>query len=185
MERLEDEGTRQFLRDLEGQAHSMALVYEQLYLSDSLSRVGMEPYLQQLTSNVFASFGGLKGIGVAIDAPISLDVSQAMPCGLIVNELLSNILKHAFPPDFTGMPMIDIRIREDGESCELTVADNGIGMPVPGLSRDEKSLGLKLVDLWATHQLGSAVAWGGGIGTRFEMRFRMKGREAEKQAIEP
>jgi PAS domain S-box-containing protein len=168
---LADEGIRLFLRELEGQARTMSLVYEQLYQAEQLSRVDMAAYLRQLAINVMEAFGGQRDIRLHLDAAAWLDVAQAMPCGLIVNELLTNALKHAFPPGFSGQPAIDITLRQDGRQRRLTVRDNGVGFP-PGQDwRAGNTLGLRLVHLWATHQLGGTLDVDGQPGAAFTIAF--------------
>jgi two-component sensor histidine kinase len=129
-----------------------------------------------LTSNVLATFGGIRAIEISLDvAPLSLEVAQAMPCGLIVNELLTNSLKHAFPADFQGQPVIHVHLQTNGQSCVLTVADNGVGMP-PGYDwRAGRTTGLRLVNLWATHQLGGTLDVGEGTGTSYTAKFSVTG----------
>jgi PAS domain S-box-containing protein len=169
---IADEATRQFLKELEGQARTMALVYEQLYQSVNLARVQMAPYLQQLTYYISDTFGAQRMLQLNLNvAPIELDVAQAMPCGLMVNELFTNIFKHAFPPDFQGQPIAQIALQLDGETYRLTVADNGVGLP-PGLDwQASQSLGLHLVNLWATHQLGGTLAVSSDAGTIYTITF--------------
>ena len=172
-----DSPTRGFLQELEAQARSMSLVYEQLYLADNLSRVNMSTYLRQLISNVLDTYGRQLSMPVQIDAPHFLDVSTAMPCGLIVNELFTNILKHAFPADFTGQPLVEIKLSYSSTDKihRLVVSDNGVGLP-PGLDwQSQGSLGLRLVHLWATHQLGGSLQVGSTSGTRIEIQFSTKG----------
>ena len=170
---IPDEDTRLFLKELEGQARTMSLVYEQLYQSVNLAHVQMAPYLQQLTFNIVEMFGGPRKVQLNLDvAPITLDVAQAMPCGLIVNELVTNILKHAFPPEFQGPLTIHITLQDDGDSYRLTVADNGVGLP-PGYDwHASRSLGLRLVNLWVTHQLGGTLNVSGEPGATYAISFR-------------
>ena len=175
---IPDEGPRQFLKELEGQARTMALVYEQLYQSVNLARVQMTPYLQQLTFYVSETFGGPRAVQLHLDiAPIALDVAQAMPCGLIVNELFTNILKHAFPPDFHGQPTVHIALEYNGETYRLTVADNGVGLPPDYDWHASRSLGLRLVNLWATHQLGGTLTVRSEPGATYTITFRQAAGE--------
>ncbi len=169
---IPDNATRQFLKELEGQARTMALVYEQLYQSVNLARVQMGPYLQQLTYYISETFGSQRMVQPTLDiGSVELDVAQAMPCGLIVNELFTNIIKHAFPPRFQGQPLVQIALLLDGETYHLTVADNGVGLP-PGYEwQASRSLGLRLVNLWATHQLGGTLNVSGDPGTTYSITF--------------
>ena len=170
----QDAGTLQFLTELESQAHTMSLVYEQLYQSENLAQVNMAQYLRQLTANVLDTYGRRDAIHIQLDAPLALDVAQAMPCGLIVNELFSNILKYAFPPGFQEIPTVNITLRLEDETYHLTVSDNGVGFP-PGYDwRAAQSMGLRLVNLWVTHQLGGALTVSGKPGTTFAIAFDLK-----------
>ena len=180
---IQDDGTRQFLRELEGQTRTMSLVYEQLYQSENLARVSMAPYFQKLASNVLEVFGGGRDIQLNLDiAPLSLDVAQAMPCGLIVNELLTNSLKYAFPPKYKGKPAILIALKQAKKTYKLTVSDNGVGLPPEMNMRTSgslrpgsgKTLGLGLVDLWAVHQLGGKLEVVGKPGTVYSVSFAVE-----------
>jgi len=181
IERTGDAATRRFLQELQEQARTMSLVYEQLYQSDNLARVDMQPYLHRLATNVLEAFGEGRAIELSVEAaPLSLDVSLAMPCGLIVNELLTNALKHAFPPAFPGAGRIVIALQAAGEKYTLSVSDNGVGLP-PGLDwRQTQSQGLRLVNLWASHQLGGGLEADTRQGTTFRVTFvrQNEGRRA-------
>ncbi len=158
IDHLFDPYTIQFLREIQEQARTMSLVYEQLYQSDSLARVEMQIYLDKLTSNVLQAFGDGRFIEVQVDAAgIWLDVGAATPCGLIINELVTNALKHAFPPDFQGQPKIWVSFKRNEDHFALVVEDNGIGLPDNVELRQTRSMGLRLVKLWAVHQLGGQV----------------------------
>ncbi len=170
----QDSGTLQFLTELEGQAHTMALVYEQLYQSENLAQVSMSQYLRQLTANVLDTYGRRDGIQFHLDAALALDVAQATPCGLIVNELFSNIIKYAFPPGFTETPIVSITLRQEDGTYHLTVSDNGVGFPSGYDWRVGQSMGLRLVNLWVTHQLGGTLAVSEKPGTTFEIAFDLK-----------
>ncbi len=161
---IEDAQVRQFLKELEGQARTMALVYEQLFASDNLARVAMAPYLQRLTANIIETFGRSQDVSLQLTLdPILMDVSIAMPCGLIVNELVTNMLKYAFPAGFEGAPLIRVELLQvdfpagEGTRYHLEVADNGVGLAPGSESRPGRGLGLQLVRLWATHQLGGTL----------------------------
>lgn len=170
---IREEETQQFLKELGGQARAMSLVYEQLYQSENLSRVDMAPYLRQLVFQILEAMSGRRQIQLELDvASISMDVAEAMPCGLIVNELVTNILKHAFPPNFLRQPEIRVGLHKEADTYRLTVGDNGIGLPSVYDWRTSKSLGLRLVRLWATHQLGGAIQVTGDPGTFYTITFR-------------
>jgi len=169
---VHDAGTVQFLKELEEQARTMSLVYERLYQSESLAHIDMASYLQELAFNALQAFGGGHAIQMGLNVvPVSLSMELAMPCGLIVNELVTNALKHAFPPGFRGQPAIHIALQLAGEAYRLAISDNGAGLP-PGLDwRASRTLGLRLVNLWATHQLGGTLDVTSGPGTSYEVTF--------------
>jgi two-component sensor histidine kinase len=104
---------------------------------------------------------------------IFLDLNSAIPCGLIVNEIVSNSLKHAFPDGRTGKIKIVMKSFNKNE-IELTVSDNGIGIPDEVDFRDTKSLGLHLVSILAEDQLRGNLKLDKTKGTRFEIKFKAK-----------
>jgi len=171
---IEDRNIITFLTELEGQARAMSLVYEQLYQSENLARVDLASYLRQLTGNISETFGrnSMHRLELEVDS-ISVDVAQAMPCGLIVNELYTNILKHAFPPGYKGSPVARIELHQTGGEIRLSVADNGVGMPQDFDWRKSRSLGMRLVNLWVTHQLGGALEINNHTGTIFIITFKV------------
>lgn len=172
IERLEDAPTRQFLKELQEQARTIALVYEQLYQSETLAQVDMGPYLRRLASSVLRAFGAERNIELSVEATsLSLDVEVAMPCGLIVNELTTNALKHAFPPTFQGAARVRVELRREGETCTLLVSDNGVGLPPDLDRRGGETMGLHLVKLWATHQLGGSLNLVSPPGTTIQIIF--------------
>jgi two-component sensor histidine kinase/PAS domain-containing protein len=174
---LPDARTRLFVKELEGQARTMALVYEQLYQSENLARVAMGPYLQQLTAYVLRAFVTERMVQLSLDTPVSLDVATAMPCGLLINELLTNALKHAFPPGFAERPRVSISLQQNGNTYRLIVGDNGVGLPPDFQPHHSRSLGLRLVNLWATHQLGGTLDVTCSPGTVYTITFHADGEE--------
>lgn len=177
--RVQDAATLAFLAALEDRARTMALVYDQLFRCDNLARVDMARYLGDLANNVLKSFLRSRAVDLELDVgPVSLDVAQAMPCGLIVNELLTNSLKHAFPQPLPRRPKISVGFRMDAGRCALTVADNGVGLPEGTVPGNELTSGLGLVKLWASHQLGGTLEVRGGIGVTYTVRFDVERRGA-------
>jgi PAS domain S-box-containing protein len=164
------------LRELAVRIKSMALVHEKLYRSDNLARIDFQDYLEPLTSNLRTTFGVSDSVRCDIDAAgIEFGLDQAIPCALIINELVTNAMKHAFPmgKPVAGFATCDIRItvKMDGDECTLSVADNGIGLP-PDLDwRSCSSLGLRLVRMLGEHQLGGHILLDPTEGTRFILRF--------------
>jgi PAS domain S-box-containing protein len=168
-------------KDLQNRARSMALIHETLYRTKTYSRVDMDVYLSTLVGQVVQSYESAKSIKMFVDAyGITLDLSRATPGGLIINELLTNSLKYAFPPSFDcekirGAPcMITVSLTEDDGAYILTVRDNGIGLPGDLDIATTKTLGLKLVNFLAKHQLKASIEVHPEEGAEFRFRFRDK-----------
>ncbi len=172
IEKLDDKKVQIFLREIQEQARTMALVYEQLYQSDYLAKVDMDGYLNNLISNVIQAFGFDKDVSYQVAANnVSLDVEIAMPCGLIINELLTNSLKYAFPAEFEHKPVLNVEISYKDKLIIISVSDNGIGLPNNFDWENTDSLGLKLVNFWVKYQLAGTIKVDIENGTNFCINF--------------
>lgn len=174
-------------KDLQNRARSMALIHETLYRTKNYSRVNMDVYLSTLVGQIVQSYESEKSVNVLVDAHgITLDLSRATPGGLIINELMTNSLKYAFPPTFScetirGSPgTISVNLDQNEGTCILTVRDNGIGLPENLDIATTKTLGLKLVSFLAKHQLGASIEAQSKDGAEFRFRFRDKNSTAVK-----
>ena len=150
---------------------SMALIHDQLYRSKDLGTIDFADYIRSLAQNLLRSYApDPESVTLKLDLdPVSLGLDTALPCGLITNELISNSLKHAFPPGQRG----EIRVGLSGNSgstCELTISDNGTGLPADSELATVASSGLQLVAA-LTQQLGGALEVQRNGGTRFRLRF--------------
>src|SRR5262249_39849686 len=125
-----DEETAQIFRDMENRVHSMALVHESLYSSENLARIDFADYARGLAQDILASHGG-PGVPVLLKTelePVTMGADLAVPCGLILNELVSNAFKHGFPKGVGGE--IKLTLRSDmGGRYTLCVQDSGVGIP--------------------------------------------------------
>jgi two-component sensor histidine kinase len=133
--------------------------------------VSFGQYVRELTASLMRSYGaGAADIRVQVEMQdAALTIDTAIPCGLIVTELVSNSLKHAFPGGRGGEVAVSLQSDDQGEYC-LTVRDNGVGLP-PGLDpRESPSLGLQLVGTLAG-QLRATLDVHGDAGTAFVLRF--------------
>jgi two-component sensor histidine kinase len=129
----------------ESRVHSMSLAHELLYSSDNLSGINFQEYLEKLTEHISSKFTQTAGIEIKLQARnIKLQLDDAIPAGLVLNELVSNIYKHAFPDGGGGKIKITILQLPDNQ-YEMTIADNGIGFPEGFDWKTSKSLGLRLV----------------------------------------
>lgn len=166
-----DPRDRDLLLDSRNRIASMALVHEELYRSDDLSGVAFGDYLPRLASKLQAAFAVDVSLDLALDvAPLVLPVDIAIPCGLILNELIANTLKHAFPGRERGLLSVALR-REDG-LIVLEVADDGIGLPAPFEALGERTLGVQLVRS-LVQQLGGVLRQNEGAGTHLVISFQL------------
>jgi len=163
---IQDPNIRELFEESRNRIKAMGLIHETLYSSPNLAMIDMAAYIRSLTDQL----RGLYGEGITIDIrvhKILFDVDTAIPCGLILNELISNAIKHAFP---TGTGRILVELTEADAGVVLAVQDDGIGMP-PGIDpATTESLGLRLVDT-LVHQLDGHLQIGRGQGTRAAIRF--------------
>ena len=135
----------EILKESRGRVKSMAMIHEKLYHSSNLSRLNMAEYLNNLVGDILRSYSSVSSkVSSNVDVDdIYLNINTALPMGLMVNELVSNSIKHAFPE---GEGNINIKLEYDGEKYILTVSDNGIGLPEDVDPFESSSLGLKLVN---------------------------------------
>jgi two-component sensor histidine kinase/HAMP domain-containing protein len=159
----------------ESRIHSMALIHEQLCLSGDHTRINFRDYIDGLTRNVLASAGEMvRPVKVTLEVdPAPLDIDIAIACGLILNELLSNALKHAFPDGRGGTIAVTFACA-DGRAT-LVVADDGVGFPEsPSGQAPAPSLGLRIVTALVRQLHGTSFVDGQG-GTRFTLTFPIGG----------
>ena len=167
---FDDEAVLNFVRDGQNRVRSMALIHQDLYQAQRLDRVRFDYYLKQLTDHLKTVYQTeRRSIFVRIRAePVQLDVNTAVPLGLIVNELVSNALKHAFS-DAGGQ--VDIVLAGSAEHhCRLVIADNGTGLSE---AAHADSMGLKLVQ-GLVRQLGGTLQISTETGSRFKIAFLAK-----------
>ncbi len=151
---------------------SMSLIYELLYRSKNLSRVSIPDYVRMLTTELYRAYGTDPGkIRLHMDLDdLSLDIRQMIPVGLVLNELVSNSLKHAFPDRKSGK--IIITMKSDSENhITLTVADDGIGYSGSRSDIEEKTMGMNLVRMLVNHQLSGKYELKLENGTRHCITF--------------
>jgi PAS domain S-box-containing protein len=178
------ETTRLFLAELQEQARTMAVVYQQLYLSENLAQVEMGLYLRSLADNLIHAFAHNRRVSIDVEADAAkMDVETATPCGMIANELITNSLKYAFEGRDEGR--IRVALTQAQSGWELVITDDGKGLPSTFDLKNLTSLGLRLVKLWVTHQLGGTLEISSDSGgTTFRIRFspRQKSRPNPQSA---
>jgi PAS domain S-box-containing protein len=166
-----DPKVRALFEDSQQRIQVMALIHESLHQAGNVARIPAAEYIDRLSTRVFQAYnpsGDRVTLRVQVD-PIWLEVHTAIPCGLILNELLSNSLKYAFPGGQTGEITIAMRSAPEG-NVVLAVRDTGVGFPADVDFRRTDSLGLQLVCL-LTEQLGGAIELDRATGTQWILTF--------------
>ncbi|MGB8890886.1 MAG: sensor histidine kinase, partial [Methanoregula sp.] len=174
----DSESGRALRKDLQNRARSMALIHETLYRTGKFSNVDMSIYLKNLVDQIAQSYGIRSDIKIYVGVDGTLSIDRATTAGLIINELVTNSFKYAFPPDFDCMALrgapCTIRVslaKEDGTDV-LRVSDNGCGFPESFDPFSSKSLGLKLVNFLSRHQLLAEISIQRDKGTEFIFRLK-------------
>jgi len=169
---LVDERDLKTFKESQNRVRAMALIHEKLYGSKNLAKLDLASYVASLADHLFEAFGVDRST-VKLQAEvedIALNMDKAVPFGLILNELVSNALKYAFPEGRKGTVRIELRARQNGEVA-LSVSDDGVGLPAEVDFRDAKTLGLHLVRMLAW-QLQGSLEREDGPGTKFVIAFR-------------
>jgi PAS domain S-box-containing protein len=169
---INDPLSREIYKESQNRVITMALIHEELYQSEDLGQVQFGDYIQNLCNNLMISYGAdSKRIDLKVDAVrADLVVDTVIPCGLIINELVTNSLKHAFPEGGMGVITVTFRMLPD-ELFEMMVSDDGIGIPEDIDINSTSTLGMQLVTV-LVQQLGGTLEVRGDKGTTFIMTFR-------------
>ena len=167
---VSDEKLVSLYKETENRIHSMALVHENLYQSHDLSHIGLSQYVQNLVEDLIYSYGVSNAIETEIEVPsIEVNLETAIPLGLIINEMVSNSIKHAFP-DKKGKIMVKLEIDSD-ENLILMVSDDGVGLPKDSDIDSIKKFGLKLIQA-LIQQLDGKLTFESKNGTTFCIKFK-------------
>ena len=161
------------LKEGQDRIKSMALIHERFYQNDGLSKIDFDDYIKRLVENLLLS-SGIKPerIKTHVEADkISLDIDTAVPCGLIINELVSNSLKHAFGESNSGTLSVSLRYISES-MVRLIVSDDGIGLPEGFDIEKYDSLGMQLINA-LSNQLDGKLTLAPGKGTTFTMDFKV------------
>jgi two-component sensor histidine kinase/FixJ family two-component response regulator len=170
---VSDPQVRALFEDSQQRIQAVALLHESLSQANNIARIPAAQYIHRLSTQVFQAYappGDRITLSIQAD-PIWIAVQHAVPCGLLVNELLSNSLKYAFPGDQGGEITIALRATAEGQMV-LIVRDTGIGFPADVDFRHTHSLGLQLVCL-LTGQLGGTIELERASGTQWTLQFPM------------
>jgi two-component sensor histidine kinase/HAMP domain-containing protein len=167
----QDSNAVDMFRESQNRVRSIALIHEMLYQSKNLSKIDFSYYIKPITTHLMRTYGvDLSRIKLNINVKdVFLDLDSAIPCGLIINELFSNALKHAFPEGREGEVQIDF-FQDRNQEFTLLISDNGVGLPGGMEFKNTASLGLQLVNA-LVDQLGGVIVFEGRVGTSFRITF--------------
>ena len=169
----DEKDVQEILRNSQDRVKSIALIHETLYMSENIGKIDFDDYIRKLVTYLSQSYEGAAGrIAFNIDSDkTTLDIDTAIPCGMIMSEMISNSLKHAFPGDRRGEIYVGFHSKGEGQ-YELVVNDDGIGMNEADAKRG-KTLGVQLIDIFAK-QLKATLRLDTSQGTKYEMHFEGK-----------
>lgn len=168
--RLHDQRDLELFKEAQNRVKTMAMIHEMLYRSKDLSKINAADYVRSLTASLLKSYNTAPGtVGLTMEIEeISLDIDSIVPLGLIVNELVTNALKYAFPDKRKGE--IKVALRKVDQTVTLLVGDDGIGLPAGFDARKASGLGLELVES-LTAQLNGTLELDTARGTSFKISF--------------
>ncbi len=169
---IADLRSRELFMNSQNRVQTMALIHERLYQSDDLSKLDFAEYIPTLAESLFSTYKTEhQNIALRVDVEdLLIELDQAIPCGLMINELVTNALKYAFPNMEQGTISIGLRAVE-GDTIELNVVDDGIGLPEDISTRSEKSLGLQLINILTRQLRGQLEIKNPDRGTHFCITF--------------
>jgi two-component sensor histidine kinase len=161
--------TEEIFQESQDRVKAMSLVHEKLYRSQNLEKIDFAEYITSLVSILSASYER-RQIKFKLDlSDVYLDINTAIPCGLIINELVTNSIKHAFSDNQKGT--IYIKFSSEGDELKLIINDDGVGLPTDFDMEHAKSLGLLLVTS-LIQQLDGDMKIHTNNGTEFEITFK-------------
>jgi len=182
---IKDSRASEMFRESQNRVRSIALIHEKLYESKNLSDLDLTDHIRSLVSYLFRSYGAhpdriVPRVRVK-DGFLGMDT--AIPCGLIINELVSNSLKYAFPEGRQGEISVEL-LRDNDDRFTLVVSDDGVGFPKDLDFRNTATLGLQLVNT-LTDQLKGSIELRSHAGTKFALTFAAPGRKKEREDNDP
>jgi PAS domain S-box-containing protein len=168
---VKDSGTLGILKESQNRIKSMAFIHESLYQTKDFTSINFSEYVVNLANNLLHSYSNIEQeIKLKLDIQnVFLNLDLAIPCGLIINEIVSNALKYAFVEKHE-QPEISIQMKTDGENLTLVISDNGVGLPQKIDFRNTESLGLQLV-VTLTDQLNGTIELDSTNGTKYKIIF--------------
>jgi len=169
------------LNEFQGRAKSMAMVHNMLYQSGNLAKIDINVYFRELAEAQFYSMVYNRPVSLQTEiADVKVPFETALPCGMIINELITNAMKYAFPDNKpradSADPVCKIKITFElkDDIYIMTFSDNGVGFPREFDWRKTESLGLKLVNLWGGYQMAGSIETDLSGGLKFIIKFPVK-----------
>jgi two-component sensor histidine kinase len=166
-----DENTKNILNDSRSRIKSMSLIHESLYKYDNVSQIEFGKYIHTLCEDIKCTYASSLASTVKIKydlGEIHLNVTKAIPCGLLLNEVLTNSFKHAFIGKESGE--INVMFRENNNVCELEISDNGIGIGDNYNSASSQSIGMTLIEAFV-RQMKGKHEFINSNGTKLKLTF--------------
>lgn len=168
---IKDEKALDIFQESQNRAKSMAMIHERLYRTEGMREIEFDEYIRELATDIFHTYRLGPGIELELDLEhVKIDVNNAIPLGLIINEIVTNSLKYAFP-DGRGKLSIQFYRLKAKDEFELVISDDGVGLPEDFDFKKAKSLGLKLVNS-LTEQLDCSIELDRSHGTQFTIKFK-------------
>ncbi|MGA2184458.1 MAG: histidine kinase dimerization/phosphoacceptor domain -containing protein [Bryobacteraceae bacterium] len=170
-ELLPGSGMSRVLNESQRRVEAMAMIHERLHGTEDTDRVDFREYVEALARELFYAYGvNANRVALRLDlGAVELGLNQAIPCGLILNELLTNSVKYAFPEARNGEILVALGC-DESDRVTLRVADNGVGLPGGFDWKQSRSLGLRIVNILA-RQLDGTLQWEPGPGAAFALTF--------------
>jgi PAS domain S-box-containing protein len=167
---VEDEKTLAILRESQSRIRTMSFIHESLYRTKDFSEIDFTEYLTNLSKNLVSSYSVSSKVKLTLELDnVHLSLDQAIPCGLIVNEIVTNSLKYAFK-DIKNAEIF-VKIHENEETIQLIIGDNGIGLPDDYLAHASQTLGVQLIEA-LTDQIDGEMKIENKAGTKYLLTFR-------------
>jgi two-component system, sensor histidine kinase PdtaS len=169
---IKDKDDLEIFKESQNRVKSMAKIHEKLYQSESLAKINFADYVKSVEMDLFRSYGADPNrikLETNFD-DVQLNINTAIPCGLIINELITNSLKYAFPDARKGKININL-LKDEDDNFNLTLSDDGIGFPESLDFRNTETLGLQLVNM-LVRQLNGSIKLDRSQGTKFKIKFK-------------
>ncbi|MBI4813002.1 MAG: PocR ligand-binding domain-containing protein, partial [Methanobacterium sp.] len=169
---VEGEETLDVLKESQGRVRSMAMIHEKLYQSPNFTKIDFKDYIEKLASNLIYTYQvQARDIKQVFDVKdVEMNIDTAIPCGLIINELVTNSLKYAFPQSSDTNGIIKIELNQEEDHFKLVISDNGVGLPSHIQPENTETLGLQLVNN-LVNQLEGTIKIDRTHGTKFTIIF--------------